>query len=194
MGDGIRGSTCLCCTPLSSNLLSRRCRGSIVAAIEPLGRGSRSHLHWNWPPLPACAALNWLRVVKVVKVVFVCSARAASPLCCPTPQRRVTRSVTPRSAAASPFHLDPEILAGPWTSGCMKGSGAVQQARPLNSGRLERVECCSWAWGAPERDLRRCDALARDQKTCAEAILVRSCQESDCRLSTWTWTWNCWRW
>jgi hypothetical protein len=93
-----------------------------------------------------------------------------------------------------PLSSGPGDPGGPWTSGCMKGSGAVMQARPFNSGRLERVECCSWARGAPERDLRRCDALARDQKSCADARLVRSCQESDCRLSTWTWTWNCWRW
>lgn len=46
----------------------------------------------------------------------------------------------------------------------------VQQARPLNSGRLERVQLLGL--GAPERDLRRCDSLRVIRETCSEAILV----------------------
>jgi hypothetical protein len=48
-----------------------------------------------------------------------------------------------------------------WMYGRMK-EFSCSKPRPLNSGRLEQVQC--WDWGAPERDLRRCDLPPRDQR------------------------------
>jgi hypothetical protein len=60
--------TLLVLRPLNSNLLSPRCRGSIVAAIEPLERRSRSHLDCSaWPAPPRLGLESpWLLTVWVL--------------------------------------------------------------------------------------------------------------------------------
>lgn len=63
LGQHLLCSALLCsCRVPNSNLLSPRCRGSIVAAIEPLEQGSRSHLD--------SAASTGTRVALVVWVLL----------------------------------------------------------------------------------------------------------------------------